>query len=400
MPACFPPVLISFLALGLIAVARADVPTPAMTYAPVFAAARLGYDTTRIPALVRTDRGTLLAFCEGRSGGVGDWARISIIGRRSRDGGESWDDVRVIAKSTGGPVSNATPLIERDGTVLLLYQRDYRRCFICESHDDGVSWDAPRDITAVFEQFQPEYPWQVLAPGPGHGIQLRTGRLIVPIWLSHPGGKAIPGGDHRPSCVATIYSDDGGATWHRGQIVVGTTAEHPNPSETAAVELGDGRVLLNIRSEAPAHRRLVSVSPDGAAGWSAPVFDQTLYEPVCMASLLATRDPESSRRVILFCNPDSWYKPQDLNAVHFRARENGVIRLSYDDGKTWPVSRPIEAGPFSYSDLAAGPDGTVYCLYEAGVWDPAFPIGTTSYVALAKFSIQWIEGNPTPARSE
>jgi len=397
MPPCLRPALVGFFAVALSV--RAQQQEPALTVTPVFAAAKLGYDTTRIPALVRTDHGTLLAFCEGRSGPGGDWARISIIERRSPDDGKSWDDVRVVAKSTGGPVSNATPLVERDGTVLLLYQRDYSRCYLCESKDEGASWSAPRDITAVFEQFRPEYNWKVLAPGPGHGIQLRTGRLIVPIWLCEPGGKAVPGGDHRPSCVATIYSDDGGATWHRGEIVAGNTAEHPNPSENAAVELSDGRVLLNVRSEATAHRRLVSISPDGATGWSTPTFDQALYEPVCMASLLATRDPASGRRVILFCNPDSWYNSTEFNAVHFRARENGVIRLSYDDGKTWPVSRPIDAGPFSYSDLAAAPDGSVFCLYEAGVKD-SNPRGNTSHIALAKFSLRWLESNPTPARRE
>ena len=248
------------------------------------------------------------------------------------------------------------------------------------------------DITGVFEQFRPEYPWKVLAPGPGHGIQVRSGRLIVPVWLCNPGGKGTPGGDHRPSCVATIYSDDGGASWHRGAIVIGNTPEHPNPSETAAVELSDGRVMLNIRTEAPAHRRMTSISPDGATDWSAPAFDEALYEPVCMASLVATVNPANGRRVMLFCNPDSRYKPQDLNKVGFRSRECGVIRMSYDDGKTWPVSRRIEGGPFSYSDLAAGPDGTVYCLYEAGVWGKGTRPATT-HVAMAKFSLSWIEAN-------
>jgi sialidase-1 len=400
MPSYLGFALIGSLALGLGSNGRAATPVPALTVAPVFTAAKLGYDTTRIPALVRTGRGTLIAFCEGRSGPGGDWARINIIERRSQDDGKSWDDVQVVAKSTGGPVSNATPIVRRDGTVVLLFQRDYARCYICESKDDGASWSEPRDITGAFEQFRPEYPWKVLAPGPGHGIQLRSGRLVVPIWLCNPGGKGTPGGDHRPSVVATIYSDDGSATWQRGQIVIGTTPEHPNPSESAAVELSDGRVMLNIRTEATTHRRMTAVSPDGATGWSAPVFDEALYEPVCMASLLATVDPESGRRVMLFCNPDSPYKPQDLNTVHFRSRENGVIRISYDDGKTWPTSRRIEAGPFSYSDLAAGPDGTVYCLYEAGVWSMARGAAQTTYVALAKFSLSWIEDNSSPQRKD
>lgn len=126
------------------------------------------------------------------------------------------------------------------------------------------------DITPTFKEFRSEYDWRVIATGPGHGIQLRNGRLLVPVWMSTGTG----GHGHRPSIVSVIYSDDHGRTWHRGDIVVRHTETTPNPSETAAIQLRSGRVMLNIRNESSRHRRLVSFSDDGVSNWSHPVFDE------------------------------------------------------------------------------------------------------------------------------
>src|SRR5581483_343588 len=108
-----------------------------------------------------------------------------------------------------------------------------------------------------------DYDWKVLATGPAHGIQLANGRLVVPVWLSTgTGGHA-----HRPSVTSVIYSDDRGKPWRRGDIAVPNAEPIINPNETVLVELADGGVLLNVRSESHAHRRLATVSKDGATGW-------------------------------------------------------------------------------------------------------------------------------------
>src|SRR2546429_160136 len=85
------------------------------------------------------------------------------------------------------------------------------------------------------------YGWRLGATGPGHGIQLSSGRLLVPVWLA----LGTAGNGHGPSVNATVYSDDHGATWHRGEIAVPDTPEFPSANETAAVQLADGRVMLN-----------------------------------------------------------------------------------------------------------------------------------------------------------
>jgi sialidase-1 len=316
------------------------------------------YASMRIPALVITKQGTLLAFCEGRIGSASDWADMDLLMRRSTDGGKTWESPIVIAPRQGQkPTSNATPIVDQNGTIHLLYQRDYAQAFYTRSTDDGKTWSSAVDITYVFEQFKPEYDWKVLAPGPGHSIQLENGRLLVPVWLSDP-DRLVPKRSHGPSCVATIYSDDLGETWKRGAIVANNSPELKSPNETMAVQLNDGRVMLNMRNPSAVKLKAISYSADGASNWTKPVFDEELFEPVCMASIIkAPVKKGSSKTVLLFVNPDSRNIPK-------HPRQNLTVKLSYDQGQSWPVQKVIESGPAGYSDIAVGDDGTVYCLYE------------------------------------
>lgn len=247
------------------------------------------------------------------------------------------------------------------------------RCFYLRSDDDGVTWTKPVEITATFDRFRPEYDWRVIATGPGHGIQLRPGRLLVPVWLST--SKTSP---HGPAVASTIYSDDHGRTWQRGDIAV---PEHFGPSETAAVELSDGRVMLNVRNRGATNRRLVLFSNDGATNWSAPQFDDALTEPVCMAGLVRWPTVETNStpvQHILFSNP----------ASGTRDRRNLTVRLSEDDGRTWSASRVLEPGPSAYSDLAVLPDGTILCFYERG--RGAAKRSAYGALTLARFNLEWL----------
>ena len=239
------------------------------------------------------------------------------------------------------------------------------------------------EITSVFEKFRSAYDWKVLATGPDHGIQLRTGRLIVPVWLSTGTG----GNAHRPSVTATIYSDDHGRTWQAGDIAVPCTDEWINPNETVAIELADGRVMLNVRSESKAHRRLVVVSPDGATGWSTPKFDETLVEPICMAGIVRFSTSGSDERDrILFCNPDNLTRRRHTNAGKFRDRRNMTVRLSYDEGHSWAVKKAVEPGWSAYSDIAVTQRGTILCFYGRG--EKSGFAGER--LTVARFNLEWL----------
>ena len=344
---------------------RLQAPQTFSVFEPVSGA----YTSMRIPALVLTKKGTLLAFCEGRVNSASDWADIDLLMRRSTDGGATWEPQTVIAaRQAGQPTSNPTPIADQNGTIHLLYQRNYAAAYYTRSLDDGKTWSAPVDITYAFEAFRPVYDWKVLAPGPGHAIQLKSKRLVVPVWLSL--NKS-----HHPSCIATIYSDDLGKTWKPGEIVANASPEFKDPSETMAVELPDGRVMLNIRNESPLRRRAVSYSADGAEAWSKPVFDTALFEPVCMASIIS-----AGKRRLLFVNPDS----RDLQKP---LRRNLTVKLSYDEGQHWTVQKVLDTGGSGYSDLAIGPDGTVYCLYESN--EP----GKHYRLLLKRFNLRWLTVN-------
>ncbi len=208
---------------------------------------------------------------------------------------------------------------------------------------------------------------------------------------------------HRPSSVASIYSDDGGWTWQCGEFVAHTDgrthsgARIVNPSETLAVELDDGRVLFNLRSESRENRRLVSISPDGAHDWTEPRFDDALLEPVCMASLVRLRKrirlgqrTATGESIYLFANPDNLENeltPAGGNLAHDRKRL--TVKVSVDECRTWPYARVIEPGPSGYSDLTETPDGAILCIYECGMIER---MTDTRSLTVARFGLDWVMG--------
>lgn len=365
------------------------------------------YNIYHIPGIVVTARGTVLAWCEARKrpAGVSDWDDIRILLRRSTDDGRTWSAPGSIADVPGPKQKNPFALrmknvdpsdvtynnpvliADRDGTVHMLFCLEYMRVFYQRSDDDGVSWSKPAEITAAFDAFRKDYDWKVLATGPNHSIQLKTGRLIVPVWLSTGTG----GNAHRPSVTATIYSDDQGTSWHAGEIAVPCTDEWINPNETVAVELNDGRVMLNVRSESKAHRRLVTTSKDGATGWSEPKFDAALLEPICMGGII--RYDHGGQHLILFSNPHNLERADGrAEPGKSRDRRNVSVKISRDEGQTWPVSKTIEPGPSMYSDLAVTKNGTILCFYGRGT-KPGF---AGAGLTLARFNLEWLT-SPAPA---
>jgi sialidase-1 len=397
--------------LALFLATSATAAEPSLEKADLFESGKDGYVLYRIPGIVVTAKGTVLAYCEARKSDKGDWGTIDILLRRSTDGGKTFGEPQKIADVPGPKTKNPVALAQkladpadvtynnpvafvdqqassgRKSVVHFLFCLEYMRCFYIRSEDDGISFTRPVEITATFDKFRPEYDWKVLATGPAHGIQLNSGRLLVPVWLSlGTGGHA-----HRPSVTSTIYSDDHGQTWHRGEIAVPDTAEWIFPNETVACELSDGRVMLNVRSESKAQRRLVTTSKDGATGWTTPKFQEELLEPICMGSLVVySRARKGGQNQLLFANPHNLAREDGKEEPgKSRDRKNLTIKFSEDDGQTWPISRSIEPGYSAYSDLAVMPDCTILCFYERG--QAGTPRDRYAALCLARFNLDWLK---------
>ncbi len=352
----------------------------------IFVAGTDGYHTYRIPSLIVTRKGTVLAFCEGRKRSASDTGDIDLLLKRSLDGGKTWTPPQVVWDDGGNTCGNPCPVVdEKTGLIFLLLTRNAgdlseekitakqgeRTVWVSGSKDDGMTWSSPVNITASTKD--PSWGWY--ATGPGVGIQIQhgphQGRLMIP--CDHAcketndtsRGRVIERGAH------VIYSDDRGETWRLGG------AARPKMNECQVVELADGKgtLLLSLRSYFGDNRRAQSVSFDGGQTWTPPESHPQLVDPICQACVLRYNWPEGKRPGrILFSNPAS---PR---------RKNMTVRISYDDGKTWPTAKTLHADASAYSCLSVLPDGTIGCLYERG--------GTNAYekITFARFPLSWLEG--------
>lgn len=319
------------------------------------------YPTYRIPALVVTAAGTVLAFCEGRRTHGHDDDEIDILLRRSHDGGRTWDRPRVVVADGDRTCGNPCPLVDTaSGTVLLPFCKDNQQVFVTESVDDGQTWTSPREITDSAKA--PD--WSYLGTGPGHGIQLRDRRLLVPCWADESPGPvtwrepAANWGAVQSSYA--IFSDDGGATWCRGGKMT-----HDASDECEAVEAGDGTLYMTLRSRQERLCRGFAFSDDGGNSWTPVDYEPALPEPSCQGSIV--RYDENR---VLMAHPS-----------HIRARALLTVRLSDDGCRTWPRARVLYESASAYSDLAVTTGGEVLCLFEADDY---------TRLALARFPIAWV----------
>ena len=353
----------------------------------VFVSGQGGYHTYRIPALIVTSNQTLLAFCEGRKNSASDTGNIDLLLKRSTDGGKTWSEPQVVWDDGANTCGNPCPVVDKTtGTIWLLLTHNpgdteearimkgqpggTRTVWLSRSTDDGKTWTPPVDITASAK----DPSWRWYATGPGVGIQIQRGphrgRLVVPcdhsckVAGSDPDRPATETGSH------VIYSDDHGQTWKLGGWI------RPQMDESQVIELADGEggLLLNMRNTAKANLRAQSISHNGAQTWTAPEFPPELVEARCQASLLRYNWPDGQEPGrLLFSNPAS---PR---------RRDLTVRVSRDDGKTWPVSRMLHEGPTAYSCLTVLPDKSVGCLHECGSKNPY------EKISFAWFPLAWIE---------
>ncbi|MEU7109660.1 sialidase family protein [Streptomyces sp. NPDC046215] len=331
------------------------------------------YSCFRIPALVTTARGTLLAFAEGRKGNCGDATDIDLVLKRSTDGGRTWGPLLIVDEGLGDTHGNPAPVVDRaTGRVVVVTtynagRPDAGNCdvpcartpHLTHSDDDGLSWSRPRDLTA---SLRPAGWNSWYATGPGHGIQLahgpHRGRLVVGVNAeSHDGTRVTA--NH----AALALSDDGGAHWRLGAV-----DNHPlapdgtyrqKPSELTLAERDDGTILVGGREQDGTElgNRDATVSADGGESFAAPFRSLPgLYTPMVQGAVVALR-------------PGRWLlsAPADPDR-----RRTMTVRSSYDQGRTWENAERgalVTTDWSGYSDMAVTAPGTTGLLYEAGKAD-------------------------------
>jgi sialidase-1 len=319
-----------------------------------------GSHTYRIPALAVTPRGTVLLFAEGRKGSAGDSGDIDILLRRSPDGGRTWLPAQTVVDAGPDTAGNPAPVVDpAAGRIVLVFCRNpgastegdilggkgARTVWVAASTDDGATWSEPREITAQAKR--PDWTWY--ATGPGHGIRLRSGRLVVP--ADHVAGSSP---DYAASARShAILSDDGGATWRIGGVA------GPGTNEATVAEVEDGVLYFNLRNYVPPHRRAYAWSRDGGVTLEERRWDDALIEPICHASVLALPGPGPGAAPLLFANPADRDRRIRL-----------TVRRSDDRARSWSAGRVLWEGPAAYSDLAALPSREVLCAFERGAKSP------------------------------
>jgi sialidase-1 len=327
-----------------------------------------GYFTHFVYGLSVTKKGSVLAFAEARIKDGSDHGAHHIVMKRSTDKGKSFSESKILVESMNGESwANPTALVEKkSGKIFLFYalnmDNEKSRVFYKESKNDGKSWSDPTEITSMFSSNK--RGWTFHLPGPGHGIQLRDGRLIVPVW--HRKSISFPS-EQRAYGVNFIYSDNRGKSWNLGGE---TPVGELNESQMVQKENGDLLFIGRTINGSKGSYQAKLVSKDGGISWPGILeYDEQLVGRACDIGLVRYC---LKPNIILVSQPASLSK-----------REKLTIRMSEDDGNTWRVSKVLDPGLTTYSDLAVLPDKTVICLYGTGS-------GPTKAVSIARFNLNWL----------
>ena len=338
----------------------------------------------RIPGILVTPSGTVIAVCQQRLGSLADGGHATnVLVSRSEDGGRTWSRQQVLFAESGVNTFLGPILADRDTNDVfvtfwklpqaegngLAYFAPYAEqgggFWIVRSSDEGQSWSEP-----YFVRPAPNAEgWVAWVNNSSHGVQLargpRAGRHVIAAFLFKAGeeGQApgVRGG--------LVYSDDHGETWRAGAVLPAGS------DEVTLEETEDGGIYVNYRKNHPYYNglRWFARSSDYGESFDELGQHEEQVTTCCHVGLVRySSTDDGGENVLLFSNPRG------------PSRSNLTIRLSRDDGRTWPVSRTVTSDLAGYSDLAVLPDKTILCIWEGGQQR------YHEKISAARFNLDWV----------
>jgi len=334
---------------------------------PVFIAGTEGHKSYRIPAIIALPNNDLLAFCEGRVHGSGDFGDINIVMKKSSDHGNTWTALKTIVDADSFQAGNPAPVVDLTdpafpkGRIFLFYNtgnnhegevrkgKGLREVWYKTSTDGGITWSLAVNIT--LQVHRPKQPlvnpaynfaedWRSYANTPGHALQFTSGKYKGRMFIAANHSAGEPKKRFEDYFAHGFYTDDHGKTFH-----LSATIDLPGGNEATAAEISNNGLMLNARNQkGDVRARIIATSSDGGQTWNSISFDKNLPDPVCEGSIVNI-GIKKGKHVLAFCN-----------AADTLRRDNLTMRISFNEGNTWTKSILLDKSPDGKKDFTAYSD--------------------------------------------
>ena len=317
----------------------------------------------RIPSIVTTDKGTLIAAVDERVMSCNDLKSnrdINIVIRTSNDEGKSWSSInRLVDYPFGESASDPSMIFDKKTKQIYLFynymnlekDKDVYYLKYITSLDNGKTWSQPIDITDQISK--PEWKNDFKFITSGRGFQTKDGALLHCL-------VNLQNGTH------VFGSNDHGKTWYIAEAPISLG------DESKIVELNDGSWLVNSRVNNKGIRYSHISKNQGKSWTTRPEIN--LIDPGCNASLVKYDYGNYINSNLLLLS----------NINNQSTREEIVIRYSLNGGETWSEPRIIYAGSAAYSSMTVLNNGEIGLLFERDNY---------SKNVFTKFSLHWLMNN-------